>query len=470
MSRKEKIIVLPDEIKRQQNIIEELKIYNSSKNKKYNITTYGCQMNEHDSEVLSGMLESVGYTATNNKKEANLIIYNTCCVRENAELKVYGNLGALKNLKQERDDLTIAVCGCMMQQPQVIKKIKEKYKHVDLVFGTHNLFRFPELLAQSMESENMFIEVWDRESGIIEGLPVNRKYGLKAFVNIMYGCNNFCTYCIVPYTRGRERSREMDNIVKEVTVLAQNGTNEITLLGQNVNSYGKTLGKNIDFADLLRELNKISGIERIRFMTSHPKDLSLKLIDTMAECDKVCEHFHLPFQSGSNRILKVMNRKYTKEGYLSLVKKLKDRMPNIGLTTDIIVGFPGETEEDFQHTLDIVKKVRYDSAFTFLYSIRQGTPAAKMEDQIDRETKQDRFNRLLEKVNEISAEINQSYLSKVVEVLVEGPSKTNPNRLMGRTRENKLINFDGAENLIGELVQVQIIEARTFSLNGKVIE
>lgn len=470
MSKREKITVSPEEIKRQQDIVEELKIYNSGKNKKYIITTYGCQMNEHDSETLSGMLEKMGYTATDDKEEANLIIYNTCCVRENAELKVYGNLGALKNLKQKRDDLIIAVCGCMMQQPQVVKEIKKKYRHVDLVFGTHNLFRFPELLVKSMESENMFIEVWDHEGDIVEGLPANRKYGLKAFINIMYGCNNFCTYCIVPYTRGRERSREVEDIVREATDLAQNGTKEITLLGQNVNSYGKTLDKDIDFADLLRELNKVPGIERIRFMTSHPKDLSDRLIDAMAECDKVCEHFHLPFQSGSDRILKIMNRKYTKEGYLSLIKKLKNRMPNIGLTTDIIVGFPGETEEDFQHTLDIVEEARYDSAFTFLYSIREGTPAAKMEEQIDEETKQDRFNRLLEKVNEISAEINQGYLNKVVEVLVEGPSKTDPNRLMGRTRENKLVNFDGPEDLIGKLVQVKIVEARTFSLNGEVVE
>ncbi len=468
MIKNKKPVVSFEEIKKQQNIIENFKIYNSDKNKKYIIITYGCQMNEHDSEILSGMLENMGFIATDNKEDANLIIYNTCCVRKNAELKVYGNLGALKNLKQKRDNLIIAVCGCMMQQPQTVKEIKNKYKHVDLIFGTHNLFRFPELLAKSMETENMLIEVWDREGDVIEGLPANRKYKLKAFINIMYGCNNFCTYCIVPYTRGRERSREMKSIIKEATKLANDGTKEIMLLGQNVNSYGKTLNRDIDFADLLRELNKISGIERIRFMTSHPKDLSDKLIDAMAECDKICEHLHLPFQSGSNRILKIMNRRYTKEGYLLLVKKLKDKVPNIRLTTDIIVGFPGETEEDFQDTLDIVEKVRYDSAFTFLYSIREGTPAAEMENQIDHKTKQNRFNRLLEKVNKISAEINQNYLDKIVEVLVEGPSKTNPNRLMGRTRGNKLVNFDGPKDLIGKLVQVQIVEAKTFSLNGKI--
>ncbi len=470
MSKREEIIVSEDEIKRQENIIEEFRIYNNGKNKKYIIITYGCQMNEHDSEVLSGILENMGYMATDYKDDANLIIYNTCCVRENAELKVYGNIGALKNLKKQRDDLTIAVCGCMMQQPHIIEHIKNKYKHVDLVFGTHNLFRLPELLVKSMESEKTFIEIWDREGEIVEGLPVNRKYQLKAFINIMYGCNNFCTYCIVPYTRGRERSREMKDILREAKLLGENGSKEITLLGQNVNSYGKTLDEDIDFADLLRELNKVPGIERIRFMTSHPKDLSDKLIDVMAECDKVCEHLHLPFQSGSNRILKIMNRKYTKEKYLSLIEKLKDRIPNIGLTTDIIVGFPGETEEDFKDTLDIVEKARYDSVYTFLYSVRKGTPAANMDKQVDRETKQDRFNRLIDKINEISAEINESYLNKVVEVLVEGPSKTNPDRLMGRTRENKLVNFDGRENLIGELVDVQITEAKTFSLNGKVIE
>lgn len=470
MNKKEKVVISPEEIKRQQDIIENFKIYNNGKNKKYIVTTYGCQMNEHDSEVLSGMLENMGYMAADNKEEADLIIYNTCCVRENAELKVYGNLGALKNLKRKKNDLIIAVCGCMMQQSHVVEKIKNKYKHVDLIFGTHNLFRFPELLAKSMESENMFVEVWENESDIVEGLPASRKHKIKAFINIMYGCNNFCTYCIVPYTRGRERSRDMNDIVKEAAGLAQNGTKEIMLLGQNVNSYGKTLDRDVDFAGLLRELDKVPGIERIRFMTSHPKDLSDRLIDAMAECDRVCEHLHLPFQAGSDHILKTMNRKYTKEGYLSLVKKLKDRIPDIRLTTDIIVGFPGETEEDFQHTLDIVEKVGYDSAFTFLYSVRQGTPAAKMKGQIDRETKQNRFNRLLKSVNKISADINRSYLNKVEEVLVEGPSKTDPDRLTGRTRGNKLINFDGTEDLIGKLMQVQIIEAKTFSLNGRIVE
>jgi len=476
MDEKEKHDISPEEIKRQTKIMKVMKSWNdeyfakTGRRRKHLTVTYGCQMNEHDSEVLSGILENMGYIAADDKKEADLIIYNTCCVRENAELKVYGNLGALKGLKRKKNDLIIAVCGCMMQQPHVVEKIKNKYKHVDLIFGTHNLFKFPELLMKSMKSKDMFIEVWENEGNIIEGLPANRRYKSKAFINIMYGCNNFCTYCIVPYTRGRERSREVEDIIKEAAGLAAGGTKEIMLLGQNVNSYGKTLNGSIGFADLLRELNKVPGIERIRFMTSHPKDLSDDLIDAMAECDKVCEHLHLPFQSGSNRILKAMNRKYTKERYLSLIEKLKNRIPDIRLTTDIIVGFPGETEEDFQHTLDIVEKVGYDSAFTFLYSVRQGTPAAKMEGRVDKETKRDRFNRLLEKINKISAEINQNYLNRTVEVLVEGPSKTNPNRYMGRTRGNKLVNFDGSENLVGELVQVQIIEAKTFFLNGKIIE
>lgn len=474
MSKKQNVKVSEDEILKQQYYINLFKKENdeyfakTGKRKKYLTVTYGCQMNEHDSETLSGMLEKMGYTSTDNKEEANLIIYNTCCVRENAELKVYGNLGSLKQLKQKKDDLIIAVCGCMMQQPQVVKEIKKKYRHVDLVFGTHNLFRFPELLLKSIESEKMFIEVWDHEGEIAEGLPINRKYGLKAFINIMYGCNNFCTYCIVPYTRGRERSRELDDIVKEATDLIRNGTKEITLLGQNVNSYGKTLEGNVDFADLLEALNALDGVERIRFMTSHPKDLSDRLIDAMAKCEKVCEHFHLPFQSGSNRVLKMMNRKYTKEDYLSLVAKLKARIPNIGLSTDIIIGFPGETEDDFQETLDVVEKVRYDLAFTYLYSIREGTPAAKMDEQVDENVKRERFNRLLEKVNEICGEINNEYLNKIIEVLVEGPSKTDPNRLMGRTRQNKMINFEGDKSLIGKLVRIKIIETRTFSLNGEI--
>lgn len=463
------------DLQRQKEIIEEIshknqEIFNrTGKEKKAMIVTYGCQMNEHDSEKLLAMLKEMGYKETSKKEDADLIIYNTCCVRENAELKVYGNLGTLKPLKQKNSDLIIAVCGCMMQQPTVVEEIKKKYQHVDLVFGTHNLHKFPELLVNCRKVDEMLVEVWEEEGEIIEGIQSIRKYDIKAFVNIMYGCNNFCTYCIVPYTRGRERSREVEDIINEVKDLAQNGTKEITLLGQNVNSYGKTLKNRVAFADLLRELNKIDGIERIRFMTSHPKDLSQELIQAIAECQKVCEHVHLPFQAGSNRILRKMNRNYTKESYLALVDKMKLVIPNIALTTDIIVGFPGETEEDFLDTLDIVEKVRFDSAFTFLYSIRKGTPAALMEEQVDENTKHDRFNRLVEIVNKISGEKNQEYLNKEVEVLVEGPSKTDATKLMGRTRQNKLVNFKGDPSLIGKLVNIRITEPKTFSLNGEII-
>ena len=438
--------------------------------KKALIVTYGCQMNEHDSEKLLGMLQEMGYVETENREEADLIIYNTCCVRENAELKVYGNLGALKPLKEKNSDLIIAICGCMMQQPKVVEEIQRKYRHVDLVFGTHNLHKFPELLANCKQADNMLVEVWEDEGEIIEGITAIRKYDIKAFVNIMYGCNNFCTYCIVPYTRGRERSRQVKDIVNEVINLANNGTKEITLLGQNVNSYGKSLTPQVEFADLLGELNNINGIERIRFMTSHPKDLSDSLIEAMGKYNKICEHIHLPFQSGSNSVLKKMNRNYTKENYLQLVSNLKETVPEISLTTDIIVGFPGETEEDFMNTLDIVDQVRFDSAFTFLYSVRDGTPAAKMYEQIDDKTKHKRFNRLVEKINSIGAEINKSYLYKEVEVLVEGPSKTDESKLMGRTRQNKLVNFIGGDpSLIGKLVMIRITEPKTFSLNGELI-
>lgn len=474
--RKKSVEIDPQELQVQRQIIAKMNEKNlyhmqqSGKQKKAMIVTYGCQMNEHDSEKLLGMLKQMAYEETDKREDADLIIFNTCCVRENAELKVYGNIGALKNLKKKNNDLNIAVCGCMMQQPEIVSSIKKKYPFVDLVFGTHNIHRFPELLANSQTSNNMLVEVWEEEGEIIEGVPSMRKYGLKAFVNIMFGCNNFCTYCIVPYTRGRERSRNMDDIIGEVKNLAENGTKEITLLGQNVNSYGKTLEGNIQFADLLLELNKVEGIERIRFMTSHPKDLSEPLIDAIASGDKLCEHIHLPFQAGSNNVLKTMNRGYTKESYLALVEKIKSKIPGVALTTDIIVGFPGESDEDFEDTLDLVRKVRFDSAFTFLYSIRKGTPAAEMKEQVDDKVKHERFNRLVDEVNKISAEINQGYIGKVVEVLVEDRSKTNTDKLMGRTRQNKLVNFDGDESLIGKIVNVKIIESKTFSLNGEVIK
>ncbi|TCO79784.1 tRNA (N6-isopentenyl adenosine(37)-C2)-methylthiotransferase MiaB [Marinisporobacter balticus] len=476
MSKREDVQISMEEIALQNEYIEIIKIQNEADLKetgeirKVMITTYGCQMNEHDSEKLLGMLDHMGYIETIDMHEADLIIYNTCCVRENAELKVYGNLGHLKPLKNKKKDMMIAVCGCMMQQPHVVEQIKKKYAHVDLVFGTHNLHKFPQLLVESKKSEKILIDVWDEEGRIIEGLPAIRKFNLKAFVTIMYGCNNFCTYCIVPYTRGRERSRTSDEIVNEIKQLALNGTKEVTLLGQNVNSYGKTLDEDIDFAGLLYKINEIEGLERIRFMTSHPKDLSFRLIEAMRDCDKVCEHAHLPVQAGSSRILKKMNRHYSKETYLELVQSLKKEIPNVAITTDFIVGFPGETEEDFEETLDLVKKVEYDTAYTFLYSIRQGTPAAKYTEQVPENVKHERFDRLLDALNDIIAEKNKKLEGSVLEVLVEGSSKTDPNKFMGRTRTSKLVNFEGPKDCIGKLVKVKITQARTFSLNGEFVE
>lgn len=435
-------------------------------NKSYYILTFGCQMNERDSENIAGMLENMGYNETNKKDDADVIVINTCCIRENAENKVYGNLGVINHLKKMNPDLILAVCGCMMQQEHVVATIQKKYPFVDIVFGTHNLHKFPEMLVKAHSLNKINIDVWDKEGEIIEGLPSKRKHDFKAFVNITYGCNNFCTYCIVPYTRGRERSRKPEDIIKEVKDLAINGTKEITLLGQNVNSYGKTLDIEIDFPDLLYKLNEIDGIERIRFMTSHPKDLSEKLILAMKECNKVCNHIHLPVQSGSTRVLHRMNRKYTKEHYLEIVRKLKEAIPDIAITTDFIIGFPGETEEDFEHTLDLVKKVEYDAAFTFLYSIRKGTPALKYEDQVPDDIKHHRFNRLVDTLNEISLRKNQILFDQVFDVLVEGESANDPSKLTGRTTTNKLVNFEGNKKYINKIIPVKITDCKTFSLKG----
>lgn len=440
-----------------------------NKEKLYFIETWGCQMNEEDSEKLAGMLENMGYVRSNIRNEADIIIFNTCCVRENAELKVYGNLGELKALKRKNPDLIIAVSGCMMQQKGIPELIKRKYPHVDLIFGTHNIHRLPELVHNSMQSKSTLIEVWDAEGDIIEGLPIEREGDIKAFVTIMYGCNNFCTYCIVPYTRGRERSREPESIINEIKELSSKGYKEITLLGQNVNSYGKDL-KNMSFAELLRRVNEVDGIERIRFMTSHPKDLTDDVILAIKECKKVCEGIHLPVQSGSTEILKKMNRKYTKEDYLGLVKRIKSQVQGAALTTDIIVGFPGETEEDFEETLDLVSKVEYDSAFTFIYSVRKGTPAERYETQVPEDIKHERFNRLVELVNSISEKINRDYKDKTVEILVEGYSKNDESRLTGRTRTGKLVNFTGGDiSLKGSLVKVKITEPQTWTLLGELV-
>lgn len=473
MGKRKQVQVPMEKIKEQDRFIEAVSEINSryyaihQQKPKYLIQTFGCQMNEHDSEKLSAMLEDMGYVQGMMVEECELIIYNTCAVRENAELKVYGNLGHLKLAKRKNPDLKIAVCGCMMQQPHVVKELKSKYKHVDLIFGTHNLYKFPELLVKSIDSEKMLIDVWDVDGEVVEGLRSNRKFELKAFVNIMYGCNNFCTYCIVPYTRGRERSRTPEDIIAEIKELVANGTKEVTLLGQNVDSYGKTLENPIKFAELLRMVNDIEGLERVRFMTSHPKDISDEVIYAMRDCEKVCEFLHLPIQCGSSRLLNKMNRHYTKEYYLEIIEKAKKEVPNTAFSTDLMIGFPGETEEDILDTLDVVEKVRYDSAFTFIYSKREGTPAAKMEDQIPDDIKHERFNRVLELVNKISGEINAEYEGKTVEVLVEGRSKQDETKFAGRTRQNKLVNFEGGnDDLIGKLVMVEIVEAKTFALNG----
>ena len=443
---------------------------NNMDKKLFCISTYGCQMNEEDSEKLSGMLKSQGYERTENKEEASIIIFNTCCVRENAENKVFGNLGQLKQLKKKNPNLVIAICGCMMQQVGMADKVLKTFPYVDIIFGTHNAHKFPEYLHRVLQEGVQVKEILNKEEGIVEGLPIDRKSDVKAFVTIMYGCNNFCTYCIVPYVRGRERSRKSEDIIKEIEELVSQGYKEITLLGQNVNSYGKGLEEDIDFAGLLRKVNEVKGLERVRFMTSHPKDLSDDVIMAIKECDKLCEQVHLPVQSGSSRILKEMNRHYDREYYLDLVKKIKSEIPDVTLTTDIIIGFPGETEEDFLDTLSLCEEVGYDSAFTFIYSRRNHTPADKMENQIPDDIKHDRFNRLVEAINKMVVIKNKEYEGKVVEVLVEGPSKNDETKLTGRTRNGKLVNFAGDEKLVGELVNLKIVRAQPFSLIGEIVE
>lgn len=437
---------------------------------KYKIITWGCQMNIHDSEVISGVLERAGYCPADSLKEADLIVLNTCCVRENAERKVYGRIAQLKQYKQKNPNLIIAVSGCMIQQPHVTKYISEKLPYVDLVFGIHNVYRLPELIENAKHASMPLIEVTNGNADLKRDLPVVRNDRVKAWVTITYGCNNFCSYCIVPYVRGREKSRMPDDILKEVEELAKQGYYEINLLGQNVNSYGKDLKNSITFPNLLRKINSIDGIKRIRFVTSHPKDFSDDLILAMSECDKVCEHIHLPVQSGSNRILEKMNRNYTREHYIKLVEKLRKAIPQIAITTDIIVGFPGETEEDFNDTMELVNTIKFDSAFTFMYSKRKGTPAAEMEDQVDEEIKKDRLDRLMKLQNAITAKKNMELYGKTLEVLVEGVSKGNEKRLAGRTRTNKVVNFEGPKELIGKLVNIRITQTHTWSLLGEYVE
>ena len=445
------------------------RIIDHSDNKTYHIVTYGCQMNEEDSEKMSGMLKSMGYEKTENRDEASIIIFNTCCVRENADNRVYGNLGELKKVKKRNPNLVIAICGCMMQQEGMADKILKTFPYVDIIFGTHNAYKFPEYLNRVKTEGVQVKEILDKESKIVEGIPIDRESSIKAFVTIMYGCNNFCTYCVVPYVRGRERSRKSEDILNEIKDLVSKGYKEVTLLGQNVNSYGKGLEEDINFAKLLRKVNEIEGLERIRFMSSHPKDLTEEVIMAVKECDKVCEQIHLPVQSGSDTMLKAMNRHYDRATYLSLVNKIKEEIPGCSITTDIIVGFPGESEEDIQDTIDLVKEVKYDSAFTFIYSRRNHTPADKMENQIPEEIKHERFNRLVEAVNENVIRGNKFYEGKTVEVLVEGPSKTDETKLMGRTRNGRLVNFSCEDkNLIGKLVNVKINRAQPFTLIGEI--
>ncbi len=431
------------------------------------IQTFGCQMNARDSEKLLGILTRIGYEETDDER-ADFVLYNTCTVRENANKRVYGRLGYLNTLKKKNPDMMIALCGCMMQEKEVVERIKKSYRFVDIIFGTHNIFRLAELLCQRLEEKKMVVDVWKGTDRIVEELPVERKYPFKSGVNIMFGCNNFCSYCIVPYVRGRERSRRPEDILSEIRRLVADGVVEVMLLGQNVNSYGKNLENPITFAQLLRQVDEIPGLQRIRFMTSHPKDLSDELIETMAACRKVCHHLHLPVQSGSTRILKEMNRRYTKEQYLGLVEKIRKAIPDISLTTDIIVGFPGETEEDFLETMDIVEKVRYDSAFTFIYSKRTGTPAAKMDDQVPEEVVKDRFDRLLKRVQEISAEVCGRDVHTVQKVLAEEPDDHLEGYLTGRMDNNTIVHFPGDPSLIGTIVDVYLEESRGFYYMGRI--
>ena len=428
------------------------------------VINFGCQMNARDAEKLRGILKKIGYIITE-EETADFVLYNTCTVRDNANQKVYGRLGYQKTFKKQNPEMVVALCGCMMQEPEVIEKIKKSYRFVDIIFGTHNVYRLAELLYAHLTSRSMIIDVWKDTDTSVETLPVDRKYSFKSGVNIMYGCNNFCSYCIVPYVRGRERSRTPEEILDECRRLADEGIVEVMLLGQNVNSYGKNLENPMSFAQLLKEVEKIDGIRRIRFMTSHPKDLSDELIQVMKESKKICRHLHLPLQSGSSRILKIMNRRYDKEKYLALAEKIRQEIPDISLTTDIIVGFPGETEEDFEETLDVVRKVRYDSAFTFIYSKRTGTPAAAMEDQIPEEVSKERFGRLLDLVQSIAAQECGRLTGQVQEVLVETTSN-HEGMVSGRLSNNTVVHLPGTEDMIGTFVNVRLDEAKGFYYIG----
>ena len=434
------------------------------------VVTFGCQMNFKDSEKLMGILSQIGYQETDDE-HADLVLYNTCTVRENANLKIYGRLGYLSKIKEKNPEMIIGLCGCMMQEPQVVEKLNKSYRFVDIIFGTHNIFKFAELLAMRVfdasAKKRMIVDVWKDTDAIVEELPIERKYSFKSGVNIMFGCNNFCSYCIVPYVRGRERSREPEEIIKEIKELVADGVVEIMLLGQNVNSYGRNLEHPMTFAQLLQEIEKIEGLERIRFMTSHPKDLSDELIEVMKNSKKICNHLHLPLQSGSSRILKIMNRHYDKEHYLELVDKIRAAVPDIALTTDIIVGFPGETEEDFEETMDVVRRVRYDSAFTFIYSKRTGTPAATMDDQIPEEVIKERFDRLLHEVQTISAEKAGKLTGQTLPVLVEEVNGQDASLVTGKLTNNSTVHFPGTADMIGTIQNVVLEECKGFYYIGR---
>lgn len=464
-----------DEIEKQKSFLYKIKEINNNfyvrngRKPLANTETYGCQQNENDTERIRGMLEECGYDFCDSAENADLVIYNTCAVRENAEDRVYGRLGILKHIKESRPEMIIGLCGCMVQQEHIVERIKKVHSHVDLIFGTHALYKLPQLLYETITGTSAVIDTENSSGAIAEDIPIKRDSSDKAWVSIMYGCNNFCSYCIVPYVRGRERSRKPEKILDEIKSLVADGVTEICLLGQNVNSYGRDLEESIDFSDLLRMVNALDGVRRIRFMTSHPKDFGDRLIDAMVECEKVCPQLHLPFQAGNNRVLKEMNRKYTKEEYLEKIRRVKERIPGISLSTDVIVGFPTETNADFEDTLDVLRQVEFDNIFSFIYSRREGTPAAKLDFVLTNDEIHKNFNRLLEVQNEISKRKNDAYVGKIVEVLVDGKSKNNAETLSGRTDTAKIVNFRGDESLAGKYVKVKITEAHTWSLNGELI-
>lgn len=468
-----------NEIKLQEEYIKKVKKINQDKNFKYTILTMGCQLNENDSEKLCGMLEKMGYTKTEKQNDADLALFNTCCVRENAEDKLFGKLGELKRLKEQKE-IIIAIGGCMMQEKHITDKIKESYPFVDILFGTHTLHKFPEDLYKVIEEKRKLEDILDIDGKIYEGLPIKRDSKIKASVTIMNGCNNFCSYCIVPYVRGRERSRQPRDIIEEVKKLAKEGYKEITLLGQNVNSYLRVeREKNIpfeeyqgvnSFATLLRAINKIDGIERIRFISPHPKDFTDDVIEAIADCEKVCKLVHLPLQSGNTKVLKEMNRKYTKEQYLNLVEKMKNKIPNLTLSTDIIVGFPGETDEEFEDTLEVVEKVGFEQVYMFIYSRRVGTPGDKMQNQIPEDIKHKRFDKLKALVESQIEENNKKYIGTTQKILVEGESKNNSNMLSGRTESNKVVIFEGSKELIDKIINIKIISQHMWYLKGEILK